>query len=85
MSEFEKRFQNMMKDIKQIDLELLLALLTEEFEVKINQDLHDNGKDSVWVVDLYHYATDNDDSTFRGILDQSLKDLLINICQKLYG
>lgn len=70
---------------QKIELELLFRLLTKEYEVKINQDMHDNGKDSVWVVDLYHYETDNDDTSYRGTLNQSLFDLLMNICQELYG
>lgn len=74
----------MVHEIESKNIESLLALLTKEYEVKINQDLHDNGKDKVWVVDLYYYATDNDYATFRALLDQSLIDLLIIICKELY-
>jgi len=69
--------------IENKNIESLLSLLTNEYEVKITQDLHDNGKDKVWVVDLYHYATDNDDFTCRGLLGQSLHDLLVNINKSL--
>ena len=62
---------------------LLKILVNAGYEVRISQDLSDNFKVYVWVVDLEPYTEEKNDAFFRGLLGDSLNVVLIEACNWL--
>ncbi|MHC5250532.1 hypothetical protein [Enterococcus sp. LJL90] len=62
---------------------LLRTIIEAGYEVRISQDLSDNFKDKVWVVDIEPYEKEKSDPSFRGLLSASLNDVLIEAIEWL--